>query len=431
MNNLHSFAIYTLGCKVNLYESNTVRNQLLAEGLIEVPFTQKADIYIINTCSVTSRADSKSKNIINRPKRINPNAIVIVMGCYSQTSVQECQNLNIDILIGNKYKNNIIELINEFNSKKQQLVKVENLMVEKEFEETKISSFKENTRAFIKIQDGCNFMCSYCIIPFSRGRQRSKSLDSIIKEINDLVDCGYKEVVLTGVNTAGYLDNDNNDFYSLLKAINNIKKDFRVRISSIEPFQISDEIINLITSNQDKFCQHWHLCLQSASDNVLDKMNRKYSFDEFLAIVNKIKAKSIDSTFTTDYIVGFPTESEQDHLQSIENIKKINFLDMHVFPYSCRKGTAASQLKQIDSKVMNKRFDEVESVRKEMQNQVLNSFINKELDVLFETEQNGYWQGHSSQFIKVLVKSNENLKNKLLKVKINSKRLDFLLGEIK
>ncbi len=431
MNNLSSFAIYTLGCKVNLYESNTVRNQLLAEGLIEVPFTQKADIYIINTCSVTSRADSKSKNIINRPKRLNPNAIVIVMGCYSQTSAEECKNLNVDIVIGNKHKNNIVDLIKEFNTKKQKLVRVENLMIEKEFEETKISSFKENTRAFIKIQDGCNFMCSYCIIPFSRGKQRSKSIQSIIDEINDLVDSGYKEIVLTGVNTAGYLDNEGNNFYQLLKLINDIQKDFRVRISSIEPFQISDDIIDLVTTNKNRFCQHWHLCLQSASDNVLDKMNRKYSFDEFLSIVNKIKSKSPDSTFTTDYIVGFPTESDADHLQSIENIKKINFFDMHVFPYSSRKGTAASQLKKIEPQIMNKRFDEVEIARKEMQDNVLKSFINKELDVLFETEQNGYWQGHSSQYIKVLVKSKDNLKNKLLKVKINSKRLDFLVGEIK
>lgn len=431
MSNLSTFAIYTLGCKVNLYESNAARNELLAEGLIEVPFTQKADVYIINTCSVTSRADAKSKNIMNRPKKINPDAIVIVMGCFTQTSSQLANEWNVDIVIGNKHKNSMMDLINEFQKSNKKLVKVENLMSEKEFEDSKISSFKENTRAFIKIQDGCNFMCSYCIIPFSRGRQRSKDLGAVIKEVNDLVDSGYKEIVLTGVNTAGYLDNNGNDFLALIKALDELKKDFRVRISSIEPFQISDEIISIISNDKNKFCQHWHLCLQSASDSVLEKMNRKYTFKEFKSIIDKIKKHSPNATFTTDYIVGFPTESDEDHKQSINNIKQINFFDMHVFPYSPRSGTAASRLKRINGKIVNERFEEVEKTRKEMQQEVLNNFVGEELDVLFENEQNGFWHGHSSEYITVLVKSNENLKNQLLKVKINAKRIDFLVGEIK
>ena len=329
MNNvISSFAIHTLGCKVNLYESNLIRNDLLSQGFNEVDFNGYSDLYIINTCSVTSTADSKSRNIISRAKRNNPNSIVIVMGCFSQVSKEECAKLNVDIVIGNKYKNDVLSLIDEFLKNKKQVVKVDNLLIEKEFEESSISSFKSNTRAFIKIQDGCNYMCSYCIIPFSRGRQRSKPLEKIINEIKNLISENYKEIVLTGVNTAGYLDKQGNNFYSLLKEINNIKGNFRIRISSIEPFQISDEIIDLVSTNKNRFCQHWHLCLQSASDNVLEKMNRKYTFEEFLNIINKIKSRSEYATFTTDYIVGFPLETEDDHIKSLNNIQKILFLDI-------------------------------------------------------------------------------------------------------
>ncbi|MDE5952873.1 MAG: tRNA (N(6)-L-threonylcarbamoyladenosine(37)-C(2))-methylthiotransferase MtaB, partial [Malacoplasma sp.] len=311
---INTFAIHTLGCKVNLFESNVIRNDLLLNGLVEVPFDSKADVYIINTCSVTNKADSKSKLYIRKASRTNKNGIVVVAGCMSQINKDLMKELKIDIQIGNKFKYSIYDLLLNYSKNKEKILKIENLLKEKTFEKNESISFKENTRAFIKIQDGCNFMCSYCIIPFSRGRQRSNDLQTIINEIETLVDEGFKEIVLTGVNTAGFLDKDKNNFFDLLFAINQIKKDFRVRVSSVEPFQINDKIVNLIASNPKRFCQHWHICLQSGSDSVLAKMNRRYTVTEYEQLINKIRTINPNTLFTTDYIVGFPSENETDHL---------------------------------------------------------------------------------------------------------------------
>lgn len=253
---LSTFYAITLGCKVNTYETNIIANDLIAEGLIQIDDFSKCDVAIVNTCSVTNTADSKSRNTISKIRRANPNAIIIVCGCYSQVASETLKSkYGINILIGNKYKNNIIKLIDEFLINEKQIVRVENLLLEKEFEETSVDVYTNQTRAFVKIQDGCNFMCSYCIIPFTRGRQRSKKMSIIIDEIKTLVSNNYKEIVLTGVNTAGYNDSENN-FYTLLKEINKLEGNFRVRISSVEPFQISDEIIELICKNKNRFAQH-------------------------------------------------------------------------------------------------------------------------------------------------------------------------------
>ncbi|MBR2651375.1 radical SAM protein [bacterium] len=256
LNELKTFSITTLGCKVNTYESNIIKNDLLSIGLIEVPFDCCADLAIINTCSVTNTADAKSRNMIRRIKNNFPDAIILVCGCYSQVNVDQIKDdFGIDILLGNKYKNNIIEILSNFFKTNEQLVKIDNLLLEKEFENNKIEIYKDQTRAFVKIQDGCNFMCSYCIIPFTRGRQRSKDFNLLIDEINTLVQNGYKEIVLTGVNTAGYNANGK-DFFMLLSTINGLPGDFRVRISSVEPFQISNQIIELVCNNPKRFAQH-------------------------------------------------------------------------------------------------------------------------------------------------------------------------------
>lgn len=411
MNNL--FAIHTLGCKVNLFESNKVSNDMLASGYIQVDFNMYANIYIINTCSVTGIADSKSKNYIRRPKKINPNAIVIVMGCYAQMNSDDASKLDVDIWIGNKYKNEIINLIDEFLTSKSKIMRVENLLIEKEFENNSSQSFQNNTRAFIKIQDGCNFMCSYCIIPFARGKQRSKDLEDVIQEIKQLSQLKYKEIVLTGVNTAGYLDKDNNDFANLLMAINELKGTFRIRISSIEPFQINDQIINVVTNNQSRFCQHWHICLQSGSNRILKLMNRKYTAKQFLELISKIKQKSINSTFTTDYIVGFPTETDQDHNESITLINQIVFLKIHVFPYSKRKNTKAILLQEVDSTIKKQRIQEINALSEKGFNEVIAKFINKQVEVIFEEQDpdSPYQSGYSSEYIPVLYKINENIQN--------------------
>ncbi len=403
---LNSFAIITLGCKVNAYESNVMRNDLISNGLIEVDFKTIADIYIINTCSVTNTADSKSRNMIRRAINLNPQAIVIVAGCYSQVESTSIAKINgVDIIIGNKYKNDINQLITTFiKQQKGQLIKVDNLLLENEFENSSLISFGERTRAFVKIQDGCNFMCSYCIIPFSRGRQRSKPFELVLKEIEQLVAHGYYEVVLTGVNTAGYT-NGTNSFYDLLKAINELPGTFRIRISSVEPFQIDHAIVDLISDHPQRFCQHWHICLQSGSDDVLTNMHRKYSTQQFSELVEYIYSKSKHAAITTDYIVGFPSETLLNHQQSMTFCHKIKFMEMHVFPYSPRKNTAASHLKVLDGSIMKERLDEVLKLTKQLQREFLQNIINQKavLEVIFETFENKIAIGHSSQFIKVMV----------------------------
>lgn len=427
---LNNFAIITLGCKVNTYESNIIANDLLSLGLNQVDFDNKADLYIINTCTVTNAADAKSRNMIQRAINKNPEAIILVCGCYSQVDKELQNNLKIDILLGNKYKNNIHEVLDEFFRSKKRLIKINNLLLENTFENTRADVFQEQTRAFVKIQDGCNFMCSYCIIPFSRGRQRSKKLENILNEIQNLVNNNYKEIVLTGVNTAGYLD-EGRDFYTLLKEINGLKGDFRVRISSVEPFQITDEIVNLITTNQNRFCQHWHICLQSGSDDVLKKMNRKYSTQQFQTLISKIRNLSPLTSITTDYICGFPTETDKDHEISLAFLKTIGFAKIHVFPYSMRSYTPAAKLKQVNDTVKKNRVNDVLKLSQTLEHDFIKGFVNKEVEVLFESEEKGgYWIGHCSQFFKVLVKSDVNLKNQLRKVLIKKVVFDQAIGEL-
>lgn len=426
LNALKTFAIHTLGCKVNIYDSNIIRNQLLSYGLIEVDFNSVADLYIINTCSVTNQADSKSRLFINKTKQINPNSITLVCGCYSQ--VEQKIN-NADIIIGNKFKNNIIKLLEEYLAKKTKFIKVENLLLEENFENTNINDFKFHTRAFVKIQEGCNFMCAYCIIPFARGRQRSKPHMDIINEISNLIKNGYKEIVLTGVNTAGYLDKDVN-FEKLLYMINDLPGDFRIRISSMEPFQINDNMIKLICNNP-KFCQHWHICLQSGSDEVLTKMNRKYSTSEYKLLINKIYNLNPFSSICTDYICGFPTETNSDHLDSLKFCEDIKFYQMHIFPYSIRKNTPASLMPQIDPKIKKQRVDDFINLNNKLENAFLQKFINKTVDVLIETKINdNQYIGKSSEYFEVIVESNQDIKNQLIKVKITKNILNKLFGII-
>ncbi|MDE5651820.1 MAG: tRNA (N(6)-L-threonylcarbamoyladenosine(37)-C(2))-methylthiotransferase MtaB, partial [Ureaplasma sp.] len=397
--NLSTFYAITLGCKVNTYETNIIANDLIAEGLIEIDDFSKCDVAIINTCSVTNTADSKSRNTISKIRRANPNAIIVVCGCYSQVASESLKlKYGINILIGNKYKNNIVKLINEFLENKQQIVRIDNLLLENKFEETSVDVYTNQTRAFVKIQDGCNFMCSYCIIPFTRGRQRSKKMSTIIDEIKNLVNNNYKEIVLTGVNTAGYKDEEN-DFYQLLKNINDLDGNFRVRISSVEPFQISDEIVELICKNKERFAQHWHICLQSGSDNVLEKMNRKYKTIEFKNLINKIYKLSPDTAITTDVIAAFPTETDLDHQLTINFINEIGFSKLHVFPYSKRSYTPAAKLAAIKSDIVSNRMKELLNLNNKLANEFNKKFINKVVDVLFETFDNGINSGYSSQYI--------------------------------
>lgn len=429
-NDLKTFSIMTLGCKVNSYESNIIQNDLLSYGLIKVPFGEPSDITIINTCSVTNTADAKSRNFINRVNKTNPDSIVLVCGCYSQVASNDLKkDFGIDILIGNKYKNNVIELINEYFNNHKQVVKIDNLLLEKEFENNQVEVYKDKTRAFVKIQDGCNYMCSYCIIPFTRGRQRSKNFTFLINEITTLVSNGYKEIVLTGVNTAGY-NYETKNFYDLLLAINNLSGDFRVRISSLEPFQINDDIIKLIATNPSRFAPHWHICLQSGSDSVLQAMNRKYTTNEFLTLVQKIYSFNPQTAISTDYICGFPTETDLDHQDSIEFVKQVGFLKLHVFPYSPRKFTPAAKLHQVHDANKTVRVNEMLKISEQLTNQFIKKFIDKDVWVLFEKYEHQINSGYSGQYFIVNVQSNINYNNQLKKVRVKKVIFDQVFGEI-
>lgn len=429
-NDLKTFSIMTLGCKVNSYESNIIQNDLLSYGLIKVPFGEPSDITIINTCSVTNTADAKSRNFINRVNKTNPDSIVLVCGCYSQVASNDLKkDFGIDILIGNKYKNNVIELINEYFNNHKQVVKIDNLLLEKEFENNQVEVYKDKTRAFVKIQDGCNYMCSYCIIPFTRGRQRSKNFTFLINEITTLVSNGYKEIVLTGVNTAGY-NYETKNFYDLLLAINNLAGDFRVRISSLEPFQINDDIIKLIATNPSRFAPHWHICLQSGSDSVLQAMNRKYTTNEFLTLVQKIYSFNPQTAISTDYICGFPTETDLDHQDSIEFVKQVGFLKLHVFPYSPRKFTPAAKLHQVHDANKTVRVNEMLKISEQLTNQFIKKFIDKDVWVLFEKYEHQINSGYSGQYFIVNVQSNTNYNNQLKKVRVKKVIFDQVFGEI-
>lgn len=429
-NDLKTFSIMTLGCKVNSYESNIIQNDLLSYGLIKVPFGEPSDITIINTCSVTNTADAKSRNFINRVNKTNPDSIVLVCGCYSQVASNDLKkDFGIDILIGNKYKNNVIELINEYFNNHKQVVKIDNLLLEKEFENNQVEVYKDKTRAFVKIQDGCNYMCSYCIIPFTRGRQRSKNFTFLINEITTLVSNGYKEIVLTGVNTAGY-NYETKNFYDLLLAINNLAGDFRVRISSLEPFQINDDIIKLIATNPSRFAPHWHICLQSGSNSVLQAMNRKYTTNEFLTLVQKIYSLNPQTAISTDYICGFPTETDLDHQDSIEFVKQVGFLKLHVFPYSPRKFTPAAKLRQVHDANKTTRVNEMLKISEQLTNQFIKKFIDKDVWVLFEKYEHQINSGYSGQYFIVNVQSNINYNNQLKKVRVKKVIFDQVFGEI-
>lgn len=414
--------IKTLGCRVNIFESNQFANELIKKGAIITKNFNDAEIIIINTCSVTNNADAKSRYFINKANNSKNCKIVCVCGCYSQTNDVKYGE-KIKIVIGNKYKNKLIDfLINE-----NYCVKKDNLKNENELEKFYDNfSFPLNTRAFIKIQDGCNFNCSYCSIPETRGRQRSLDNKIIIEEIEKLITDNIKEIILTGVNTAGY-NYKGISFYDLLCQINKLKGEFRVRISSIEPFQIDDKIINLVCNNE-RFCQFFHLCLQNANNNILSSMNRKYKIEEFINLITKIRNKNNLISISTDYIVGYPLETETIFEENLKTLDSLNFCDMHIFKYSDRKNTVASTLKKLNNQkeinIWQKKITELNNINKK---RYLMQFIGKTVNVIFENKFNKNFNfGHSEFFFTVKVETNINLSNQLKKVKIT----DFINDEL-
>ena len=412
-------AFYTLGCKVNIYETECVMEEFKKRGYEIVPFNSYADIYVINTCTVTNSSDQKSRKIIRSASKNNNNAIVIVMGCYSQISSEEASQLpNVKIVLGNKYKNEVVDLYEEYLKTKQPIIKIKELKKEK-FEKIHISKFENHTRAFVKIQDGCNNFCSFCIIPYSRGNIRSKPKDEILKEIKDLVLNGYKEVVLTGIHTGHYgLELSNYDLSDLLMDLEKIEELERIRISSIEITEITDKFLYVL-KNSNKIVDHLHIPLQSGSDKILKLMNRKYDMKYFFNKISKIRKIRPNIAITSDVIVGFPGETEEDFEITKENIKKIKFTELHVFPYSMREGTPAAKMKnQINGIIKKERVKGLINLSEELKNNYYEKFIGNKMQVLTEKYEDGYLIGHLSNYGKVKFVGNMEDRNKMVYVKL-------------
>ncbi len=408
--------IYTLGCKVNTYESEYVASLFKKKDYIISDFDDICDIYIINTCSVTNQSDSKSRKIINQAIRRNPNACVVAMGCYTQAN-KDIQIDGVDILIGNKDKSKIVELVEKYLFTKNKIVNLyEDLGLE--FEDMEISNFEGRTRAFVKIQDGCENFCSYCIIPYVRGKCRSKKRDKVIEEITTLIENGYKEIVLTGIHTGNYGRDLDTDFGSLLKDIVNIPGLYRLRISSIEITELTDEVLNIIKNNS-VIVDHLHIPLQAGSDVILEKMNRKYDKQYFKEKIKSIRNIRPDISITTDVIVGFPGETDELFQESYNFCEEINFSKIHVFPYSIRKGTPASKFKdQIDGNIKKERARRLIELSNKLEEKYMNKFIGRELEVLIERNKDGICLGHTSNYLLVKLNGSYN-SEEIIKVLIS------------
>ncbi len=410
------FYIETFGCKVNAYESNYISESLIKSGFVLSDNMNDANIIIINTCTVTNTADSKCKKYVRRVRRENKDSILVVVGCSVQNNYEEYSNMNIDILLGTRYKNKLVELINNFISTNDKYTYYTNNR-DLDFENMEINTFN-HTRAYIKIQDGCDNFCSYCIIPFVRGKCRSKKFDEVIKEAKRLVKNGHQEIVLTGIHTGSYNDSGK-DLTDLINELSKIDCLKRIRLSSVEITELNDKFMNMLKNN-DKFCNHLHIPLQAGSDEVLKMMNRKYDMKYFFNKIKKIRSIKPDISITTDIIVGFPEETEEMFNKTLENANLLKFSKIHVFPYSKRNGTKASRMKDIDSKTKTERVHKLLELSNNLEKEYNSKFDNKEVEVLIEETKDGISIGHTSNYLKVEI--NDTLeKNKLYKVKYTAK----------
>lgn len=423
-------AFYTLGCKVNQYETESIKNQLIKKGYEEVSFEDKADIYIVNSCTVTSVADRKTRNMLRRAKKINPNGAVIVTGCYAQTNSKELLEMeDIDYVVGNTDKSGIVNFIEDIENRTMEKLKNHNIFLDSEYTEYEFATLREMSRAYVKIQDGCNNFCSYCKIPFARGKSRSRQKDNILKEITKLSQEGFKEIILIGINLGAYgedLENGGN-FEDLLKDILKIEGIERVRIGSVYPDKISDEFIEMFSN--PKLMPHLHISLQSCDDTVLKRMRRKYGSSLIEERLTKLRKAVPNMEYTADVIVGFPGESQEMFENSYNLIDKIGFSGLHIFQYSDRENTLASTFEdKIDPKVKKERADELEKLKEIMEERERKKYLDRELKVLVEEEKDGYLYGYSENYLRVKFKGKATSLNHIVSVKIDSLEKEMLIG---
>lgn len=420
--------IHTLGCKVNSYESEYVISLFKDKGYKIGTFEDICDIYIINTCTVTNQSDSKSRKIINQAIRKNANACIVAMGCFIEAN-KDVNIEGIDILIGNKDKSKIVELVEEYFTKKKRIERLYDDLGQT-FEDMYITNYDGRTRAFVKIQDGCDNFCSYCIIPYVRGRCRSKNYNTVLEEIKTLVKNNYKEIVLTGIHTGRYGKDINTSLSELLKDILKIDGLYRLRISSIEITEITEEILSIIEKN-DIIAKHLHIPLQAGSDEILKLMNRKYDTKYYEKIISRLRKINPNISISTDIIVGFPGETEELFANTIEFSKKIGFSKIHVFPYSERKNTVAMKLpNHLDGRTKKIRAKKLIELSKELEIDYMNQFLKKDIDVLIETSNNNISYGHTSNYLHVKILGEYNSED-IIKVHLTKVDYPYMIGEVK
>lgn len=435
-----SVAFYTLGCKVNSYETDLMRESFESKGYNIVDFNEVADIYVVNSCSVTNLSTRKTRQVLSKAK--SQGGITILAGCYAQ-EIKDKENIqNVDIIIGNEEKNKVVQIVEEYilNNNSDSIKKEENKNLKyisdisevKEYAKTKLLNKGINIRESVKIEDGCNNFCSYCIIPYVRGRVRSRNLNDIVSEVENLVKSNVKEVVLVGIEIASY-GKDLNEDISLIDVIERVDKIDgleRIRLGSIEPRVLTDEVIDRL-SKVKKLCPHFHLSVQSLDNNVLKRMNRKYTSEYILEIVEKIRSKIKDVAFTCDVIVGFPGETDEEFLNTYNMAKKISFYEMHVFKYSKRKWTRAATMEnQVDGNIAIKRSEKLITLALENKLKFMGDFLGRKMYVLFESYKDGYLYGFTSNYIKVKVKGDKALWGNLTEVELCSIEEDLILGKL-
>ena len=433
---MKTVAFITLGCKVNQYETNAMTQQFIEKGYEVVDHTKEADIYIVNTCTVTNMSDRKSRQMLRRVKELNKKAIVVACGCYAQVAKEELEKIEeINLVLGNNEKKDIVEHIEKYikskNTKKQTIpeVQTEDVMNQKEFVEFGDITFTEKTRAVIKIQDGCDRFCSYCIIPYARGRVRSRKPEHILSEIQKIAKEGIKEVVITGIHIASYGKDFKQEYQliDLLEEMNGIEGIERIRLGSIEPLLITEEFASRL-EKLSKICHQFHLSLQSGCDETLKRMNRRYTTEEFKDITKLLRKTFEDAILTTDIIVGFPGESEEEFEKTYAFLEEIKFYKMHVFKYSPRKGTKAAVMpNQIDGNKKEERSRRLIELSNQNEKAYNEQYIGKEVEVLFEEEKNGIWQGHTKNYILAHYKTEENMENKLIKLQCKEAEQEYII----
>lgn len=429
-------SFYTLGCKVNQYETNAMEQQFIKNNYEIVENTQKADIYVINTCTVTNMAERKSRQMLRRVKEINPSAVLVVCGCYAQVAKNELEQIpEIDIILGINEKNEIVQIVENYmekmaeQDKRSQEAEIDDVSKQKEFLDFGDVTYTEKNRAVVKVQDGCNMFCSYCIIPYARGRIRSRKIESVVSEIKKIAKEEIKEVVITGIHVASYgkdFDNENTSkkirLIDLLEAINKIDGIDRIRLSSLEPTIVDEEFATRL-SKLDKICDHFHLSLQSGCDETLKRMNRKYTTQIYRDAVATLRKYYPEASFTTDVIVGFPCETDEEFAKTYEFLKEIDFYRLHVFKYSPRRGTVAEKMpNQIDGNKKEERSNKLIELSNNTENKHNKNYIDKTVKVLFEEFEDGFFKGHTTNYMMVKVAGSEEqlgkFVNKILDVKI-------------